>query len=32
MARGIELEPSDIDRLLDEMKDAGAVLLQSTDL
>ncbi len=30
--RGIELEPGDIDRALDEMKRAGAVLLKSTDL
>ena len=29
--RGIELKPGDIDRALDEMKRAGAVLLQSTD-
>ncbi len=30
--RGIELEPGDIDRALDEMKQADAVLLKSTDL
>jgi nicotinamidase/pyrazinamidase len=30
--RGIELEHGDIDRTLDEMKRAGAVLLKSTDL
>ena len=30
--RGIELEPGDIDRALDEMKCAGAVLLKSSDL
>jgi nicotinamidase/pyrazinamidase len=30
--RGIELEPSDIGRALDEMKRAGAVLLKSSDL
>ncbi|MGC1322869.1 MAG: bifunctional nicotinamidase/pyrazinamidase [Candidatus Udaeobacter sp.] len=30
--RGIELEPGDIDRALDEMKRAGAVLLKSIDL
>jgi nicotinamidase-related amidase len=30
--RGIELEPGDIDRALDEMKRAGAVLLQSSEL
>jgi nicotinamidase/pyrazinamidase len=30
--RGIELEPGDIDRALDEMKRAGAVLLKSRDL
>jgi nicotinamidase/pyrazinamidase len=30
--RGIELKPGDIDRALDEMKRAGAVLLKSTDL
>ncbi len=30
--RGIELEPGDIDRALEEMKRAGAVLLQSSDL
>ena len=30
--RGIELEPGDIDRALDEMKRAGAVLLKSSDL
>jgi nicotinamidase/pyrazinamidase len=30
--RGIELEPGDIDRALDEMKRAGAVLLKSNDL
>jgi nicotinamidase/pyrazinamidase len=30
--RGIELEPGDIDRSLDEMKRAGAVLLKSSDL
>jgi len=30
--RGIELEPGDIDRALDEMKRAGAILLESTDL
>jgi len=30
--RGIELEPGDIDRALDEMKHVGAVLLKSNDL
>jgi nicotinamidase/pyrazinamidase len=30
--RGIELEPGDIDRALDEMKRVGAVLLKSSDL
>ena len=30
--RGIELEPGDISRALDEMKRVGAVLLQSSDL
>jgi nicotinamidase/pyrazinamidase len=30
--RGIELEPGDIDRALDEMERVGAVLLQSKDL
>jgi len=30
--RGIELEPGDIDRELDEMKRAGAVLLKSSEL
>jgi nicotinamidase/pyrazinamidase len=30
--RGIELEPGDIGRALDEMKRAGAVLLKSSDL
>jgi nicotinamidase/pyrazinamidase len=30
--RGIELEPGDIDRALDEMKRVGAILLQSSDL
>jgi len=30
--RGIELEPGDITRALDEMKRAGAVLLKSSDL
>jgi nicotinamidase/pyrazinamidase len=30
--RGIELEPGDIDRALDEMKRAGALLLKSSDL
>jgi len=30
--RGIELEPGDIDRALDEMKRVGAVLLQSSEL
>ena len=30
--RGIELEPGDISRALDEMKRVGAVLLQSADL
>jgi nicotinamidase/pyrazinamidase len=30
--RGIELEPSDISRALDEMKRVGAVLLKSSDL
>ena len=29
---GIELEPGDIDRALDEIKRAGAVLLKSSDL
>src|SRR3954462_13562519 len=29
---GIELEPGDIDRALDEMKRAGAILLKSSDL
>jgi len=30
--RGIELEPGGIDRAVDEMKRAGAVLLKSSDL
>jgi nicotinamidase/pyrazinamidase len=30
--RGIELEPGDIDRALNEMKSAGAALLKSTEL
>jgi nicotinamidase/pyrazinamidase len=30
--RGIELEPGDIDRALDEMKRAGAVLLKNSEL
>ena len=30
--RGIELEPGDIDRTLDEMKRAGAILLKISDL
>jgi nicotinamidase/pyrazinamidase len=30
--RGIELEPGDIDRALDEMRRVGAVLLKSSDL
>ena len=30
--RGIELEPGDIQRALDEMKRAGAILLKSSDL
>jgi nicotinamidase/pyrazinamidase len=30
--RGIELEPGDISRALDEMKRAGAILLKSSDL
>jgi nicotinamidase/pyrazinamidase len=30
--RGIELEPGDIARALDEMKRAGAVLQKSSDL
>ena len=30
--RGIELEPGDIDRALNEMKRAGAILLQSSEL
>jgi len=30
--RGIELEPGDIDRALDEMERAGAVLLESPEL
>ena len=30
--RGIELEPGDIDRALDEMKRAGAILLESPEL
>ena len=30
--RGIELEPGDIERALDEMKRTGAVLLKSSDL
>jgi hypothetical protein len=30
--RGIELEPGDMGRALDEMKRAGAVLLKSSDL
>ena len=30
--RGIELEPGDVDRALDEMKRAGAILLKSSDL
>jgi hypothetical protein len=29
--RGIDLKPVDIDRVLDEMKRVGAVLLQSSD-
>ena len=29
---GIELEPGDIDRALDEMKHAGATLLESPEL
>ena len=30
--RGIELKPGDIDRALEEMKDAGAILLKSSNL
>jgi nicotinamidase/pyrazinamidase len=30
--RGIELDPGDIDRGLDEMKRAGATILKSSDL
>jgi nicotinamidase/pyrazinamidase len=30
--RGIELEPGDIDRAIDEMKHAGAILLESPEL
>jgi nicotinamidase/pyrazinamidase len=30
--RGIELESGDIDHALDEMKRAGAIILQSGDL
>ena len=30
--RGIELNPGDIDRALDEMKGVGAVFLKSSDL
>jgi hypothetical protein len=30
--RGIELEPGDIDRAINEMKHVGAVLLQSSDV
>jgi nicotinamidase/pyrazinamidase len=30
--RGIELEPGDINRALDEIKTAGAILLKSSDL
>ena len=30
--RGIELEPGDIDRALDEMKRVGAILLKSREL
>jgi nicotinamidase/pyrazinamidase len=30
--RGIELEPGDIDRALEEMKQAGAILLKSSEL
>jgi nicotinamidase/pyrazinamidase len=30
--RGIELEPGDIDRALEEMKRAGAVLLKRSEL
>ena len=30
--RGIELEPGDIRRALDEMKHAGAILLKSSEL
>ena len=30
--RGIELEPGDIDRALDEMKRAGAIMLESPEL
>jgi hypothetical protein len=30
--RGIELEPGDINRALDEMKRVGAVLLKRSDL
>jgi len=32
VCRGIELEHGDIDRTLDEMKRAAAVLLKSADL
>jgi nicotinamidase/pyrazinamidase len=31
-SRGIDLEPGDVARALDEMKEAGAVLLKSTEL
>ena len=30
--RGIELEPGDIDRALDEMKRAGAILIKSSEV
>jgi hypothetical protein len=30
--RGIDLEPGDINRALDEMKRAGAIILKSSDL
>jgi nicotinamidase/pyrazinamidase len=30
--RGIELEPGDIDRAIDEMKEAGAIILKSPEL
>lgn len=30
--RGIELEPGDIDRALEEMKRAGAIILKSSEV